>query len=796
MNIRKYIFTLFILLSTTISAQKNVGVSNSQDDIQIYRQAVEAYEFGHFEKADSILKNVAGSMKGELQINAYRVLALSSLNMGNPEAAENYVSKLLAADPYYKVYNEAPRFIDMVENMKAGKSATITTASQQAESIEEAPVPVTLITEEMIAGCGARTLKEVLITYVPGMTDIASNEEMNVAMRGIYSSSQEKILILLNGHRLNSYSTNAATPDYSMSLEKVKQIEVLRGPASSIYGGVALTGVVNIITKEGSEVDGFKVKGTIGNYGQLKGDFIFGKRYMGLDILVWGSLYNSTGEKRYLEGTEEAQPYSILPCSGDMIIGGYNRQPTYDVGIHLRSNTFRLIYNRRFAKSVAAFALSSGFTPYSYKEYLKWNNNAPGYAVTSQHIELGYSDKKGRFSWQATAFFDNQNQQRLQVVGDTIPDLDDFTTIFPYHNAPGVRMDKGGFQCVTWNEYTMGIKAQGSYDYHFGGGQQGTILIGGEYNHFTLNNASYFEGVNYHEIIKTFHDEKQLMTGNEECMDFFMQVKHFFTKTFFINAGLRYDYKRRRLGMKLNEFSPRLAFIYNNPLFQIKMSYARSFVDAPYFYRSNTLDVEFGYEELQPEILNSVQLSFLSNNKLIKGMLIDVNFFYNKATDVICYTGNMAFNAGKVTVGGMELVARYKHKRITAEANCTMQRVLSHGYYDNVDEENESRIFNIPPIQVNGIFSYEIVRGLSLYTKMNVTTAQTSTFVSLMGDSYTIPIPARCLFDAGAFYRHRHFDVSFDIHNLFNHKYVQGGSSVAPMMQQSLWFTGSLAYKF
>ncbi|MBR2153294.1 MAG: hypothetical protein IJ901_01580 [Bacteroidaceae bacterium] len=55
MNIRKYIFTLFILLSTTISAQKNVGVSNSQDDIQIYRQAVEAYEFGHFEKADSIL---------------------------------------------------------------------------------------------------------------------------------------------------------------------------------------------------------------------------------------------------------------------------------------------------------------------------------------------------------------------------------------------------------------------------------------------------------------------------------------------------------------------------------------------------------------------------------------------------------------------------------------------------------------------------------------------------------------------------------------------------------------------
>ena len=87
------------------------------------------------------------------------------------------------------------------------------------------------------------------MAYVPGMTDVASNDEQNIAMRGIYSSYQEKILILLNGHRLNSYSTNTATPDFSISLEKVKQIEVLRGPASSLYGNVALTAVVNLITK-------------------------------------------------------------------------------------------------------------------------------------------------------------------------------------------------------------------------------------------------------------------------------------------------------------------------------------------------------------------------------------------------------------------------------------------------------------------------------------------------------------------------------------------------------------------
>ena len=64
-------------------------------------------------------------------------------------------------------------------------------------------MPVTLITEEMIQISGARNLKELLITYVPGMTNVECNEEMNIAMRGVYSSGQEKILFMLNGHRLN-----------------------------------------------------------------------------------------------------------------------------------------------------------------------------------------------------------------------------------------------------------------------------------------------------------------------------------------------------------------------------------------------------------------------------------------------------------------------------------------------------------------------------------------------------------------------------------------------------------------
>ena len=203
---------------------------------------------------------------------------------------EQYVTLLLQQNPYYSPSSQDPAtFVEIVNNIKAGMTPTITTASSQAESLAEVPVPTTLITAEMIQTSGARNLQEVLAAYVPGMHLIDCNDDINIAMRGIYSNTQEKILIMLNGilimlngHRLNSYATNAAAPDFSISLEKVKQIEVLRGPASSLYGGVALTGVVNIITKQGVDVDGLQAKVSAGNHGQVKVDAVFGKRSAGM----------------------------------------------------------------------------------------------------------------------------------------------------------------------------------------------------------------------------------------------------------------------------------------------------------------------------------------------------------------------------------------------------------------------------------------------------------------------------------------------------------------------------------
>ena len=188
---------------------------------QIYAHAESNYEIGRVEQALSTLQENIGSFKGNLQQSAYRLMALCLLSLDESDKAEDCTRRLLDYDPYFTPSSQDPqRFIDMVEKIKLGLTAKITTASSQAESLDEVPVPTTLITEDMIHNCGGQNLQEVLAAYVPGMNIVDCNDDINISMRGIYSNGQEKILIMLNGHRLNNYSTNIASPDYSISLEK------------------------------------------------------------------------------------------------------------------------------------------------------------------------------------------------------------------------------------------------------------------------------------------------------------------------------------------------------------------------------------------------------------------------------------------------------------------------------------------------------------------------------------------------------------------------------------------------
>lgn len=787
-----------IFFSVSMMAQR-------MSEVELCRKAEESYKVGRFEEAEKLLKENISSLTSRTRATAYHLLTLCALEQDKSQEADYYASLLLKENPYYTVTLSDPlRFADMIEEMKSGMAATITTASQNAETLDEVPVPVTLITEDMIRKSGARNLKELIVQYVPGATDIASNDEMNLAMRGVYSSNQEKMLIMLNGHRLNSYATNISTPDFSISLDKIKQIEVLRGPASSIYGGVALTGVVNIITKDGRDVDGLKVKSSVGNYGQVSGGMLFGKQYFDTNILLWGNIYNSSGEKVHLNATVDDQPYSVMPLEGDMILGAYNHNPSYDIGMNIKWKDWHILYNRTFSKVVYPLSLSYYFTPYSYDSFLKWNNNKPGNAITSDHAEIGFEKKINKASVKASVYYDAMKQQRYQAVGDTIPVLFDIIfSVFPYGTTDiSVPLLKGVFQSTDFYEHTAGFNIQSVFDYKLGNNHSGSLLIGGHANFFSLDNSSYMEGYLFDTVLKVYKSyqndfdtaegSKYLATGTEFSEDFYLQVKHNISDRFIFNVGVRQDFKRRRNHVTNNVFSPRIAFVLKQPKYSLKVSYSKAFVDAPYFYRYGHFDVNQSTEALLPEYLNSFQLSFYSDEKIAKGFFLDANLFYNIASDFIIPTAVENLNAGEMKTMGAEIITRFKTNRFSSELNMSAQKVLSSkncNTYGNY-------IMNIPMFSGNAILSYDVLKNLTVSGNAAFCTKQRTEYTLPMSEPLVFDLPGRVIANLGATYNWRNLELSATVHNLFNKRYELGGSSVAPMRQQGRWFMVSIGYNF
>lgn len=119
----------------------------------------------------------------------------------------------------------------------------VVSATRTERSVEQLPMPVTVLTTEQIQETGGIRLSEILREQT-GL-QITSNHGSGLQMQGLDS---DYILILLDGEPL--IGRTAGTFDLDrISVSNVDRIEILRGPSSAIYGSEAMGGVINIITK-------------------------------------------------------------------------------------------------------------------------------------------------------------------------------------------------------------------------------------------------------------------------------------------------------------------------------------------------------------------------------------------------------------------------------------------------------------------------------------------------------------------------------------------------------------------
>lgn len=145
-----------------------------------------------------------------------------------------------------------------------GADDIVVTATRQEARSNELLADVSVITREEIAAAAQSSLPELLARQ-PGIEFDANGgagSSMSLYIRG---TNSEHALILIDGMRINTASKGLASLSM-IPLAQIERIEILRGPASSLYGADAIGGVVHIFTRRGGGPAAFNAEAGYGSY--------------------------------------------------------------------------------------------------------------------------------------------------------------------------------------------------------------------------------------------------------------------------------------------------------------------------------------------------------------------------------------------------------------------------------------------------------------------------------------------------------------------------------------------------
>ncbi len=182
--------------------------------------------------------------------------------------------------------------ISRADDIDLGK--IVVTPSKIEENYGDTARNVDVVTGGQIESSGAKNVAEALteITSVD-ISDYGGQGELkNIRMRG---STAAQVLVTVDGRPVNN-PRDGATDLSTIPLDNIERIEVVHGPASSLYGSQAMGGTVNIITKR-PPAKGYKteISSSFGTFRTYTDSLSHGGRLGGFGYLVTGGYQSSGG---------------------------------------------------------------------------------------------------------------------------------------------------------------------------------------------------------------------------------------------------------------------------------------------------------------------------------------------------------------------------------------------------------------------------------------------------------------------------------------------------------------------
>jgi iron complex outermembrane receptor protein len=189
---------------------------------------------------------------------------------------KNYVFLLLVAVIYVNIVSAQSNVKDSIQ-----LNEVVVTGSKIGISRKLVPLSVSQISQQDIKNSGQMNILPVLNEFVPGIFvternslgfGVSTGGAGAITIRGISSNPNTDVLMLIDGNPQYQGLFGHPLPDAYVASD-VEKVEIIRGPASLLYGSNAMAGVINIITKKQHD-EGLKV-----NLGAAYGSYNTQKYY-------------------------------------------------------------------------------------------------------------------------------------------------------------------------------------------------------------------------------------------------------------------------------------------------------------------------------------------------------------------------------------------------------------------------------------------------------------------------------------------------------------------------------------
>jgi outer membrane receptor for ferrienterochelin and colicin len=282
----------------------------------------------------------------------------------------------------------------------------VTTASRSAESAQDAPGTLMVIPASTIHERGYRHLEDVL-KDLPGFEVQSQSDAQTynrVTVRGV--TANNKFVILQNGIRISSPTGEEIPINYNFPMYHVKQIEVVYGPASALYGADAFTGVINIITHQDPEAAQSFANLRVGSDSLRYIDFHYANQ-IGNDLKLFIGGHTEQNDHQNLSG-EYPNSYpavDLVDFGNNTVVNGEDRElgeyPTKSKTLFaniIYADNFKMGLNKKVMRHPTASGDESFIVDYGKKAHWQTeiNNMYSTYNLKlsdtlSSDIQLSYS---------------------------------------------------------------------------------------------------------------------------------------------------------------------------------------------------------------------------------------------------------------------------------------------------------------------------------------------------------------------------------------------------------------------